>query len=417
MYPNQTTGFRQSAFQKEFAEFVGFVGGNDIDKAIRKVEQKLRPLPAEARNLFGGRFFFHEQFAAFATDPFAFQLDISDLRAVRAASLIAGVNRVRRVLSPAGAERLRSMLLDNLQPDRDIRQIEHEIRAWTHCSQKGFNVVFADLEGLGNFDLLLEKEGQKIEIECKTVAEDTGSQIKFELNVELTETFRKLVRKQRPIDKTGLFIMQLKRPTSECRHLAKQLKGTLAQGNCAAFEGNDFSLRFEARPQWQAMHDSGQMTDLKGQILLELENEARCVTRVENRLLALTVLPHKRPTLSERVGDVLKNGADQCSRDNPGIVWLHFVGMPEAFFVKLAQHSSDGQGRGLNAIVSNAFHPKASSTNRTHVERVRFSSDADALSSHLAFRPDRLLTQAVSAGGKLYDVPIPHAKFAIVSDV
>jgi len=71
------------------------------------------------------------------------------------------------------------MLLDNLQPDRDIRQIEHEIRAWTHCSQKGFDVAFADLEGLGNFDLLLEKEGRKIEVECKTIAEDAGSQIKF----------------------------------------------------------------------------------------------------------------------------------------------------------------------------------------------------------------------------------------------
>jgi hypothetical protein len=129
--PRQNAGFAQSAFQKEFAEFVGFIGGADVDKGIRKVEQKLRPLPVDTRGLFGDRFFFHEHFAAFAFGPRPFQLDASDLRAVRAASLIAGVNRVRQSLSAAGATRLRAMLLDNLQPDRDIRQIEHEIRAWT----------------------------------------------------------------------------------------------------------------------------------------------------------------------------------------------------------------------------------------------------------------------------------------------
>jgi hypothetical protein len=268
--PRQNAGFVQSAFQKEFAEFVGFIGGADIDKVIRKVEQKLRPLPADTRGLFGDRFFFHERFAAFATGPRPFQLDASDLRAVRAASLIAGINRVRQSLSAAGAKRLRAMLLDNLQPDRDIRQIEHEIRAWTHCSQKGFDVAFADLEGLGNFDLLLKKEGRKIEVECKTIAEDAGSQIKFELNVDLTEAFRKRMHKRRPVGETGLFTMQLKRPSSMCRHLARQLKEALSREDVVAFDSDDFSLRFEARPEWQAMHDSGCVADLRQDILAAL---------------------------------------------------------------------------------------------------------------------------------------------------
>jgi hypothetical protein len=148
-----------------------------------------------------------------------------------------------------------------------------------------------------------------------------------------------------------------------------------------------------------------------------LGNEAKCVTRVENRLLGLTVVPHKPTTLSERVGDVLKTGADQCSRINPAVVWLHFVGMSEAVFVELARHSSDGRGRGLNVVVANAFHPDASSTNRTHVQRVRFSGDPDGLSRHLAFRPDRLLAPSVSAGGQLYDVPNPYARFAVTDDL
>jgi hypothetical protein len=251
----------QSAFQKELAEFVGFIGGADVDKVIRKVEQKLRPLPVDTRSLFGDRFFFHEQFTAFTCGPLPFHLDTSDLRAVRTPSLIAGVNRVRQSLSPAGALRPRAMLLDNLKPDRDIWQIEHEIRAWTHCSQKGFGVTFADLEGLGNFDLLLQKAGRKIEVECKTIAEDTGSQIKFELNVDLTEAFRKTIQKQLPVDKTGLFTMKLNRPSAARRHLARQLKEALRREDVVAFESNDFSLHFAERPEWQDMNDSGRVAD------------------------------------------------------------------------------------------------------------------------------------------------------------
>jgi hypothetical protein len=79
----QNAGFMQSAFQRELAEFVGFIGGADVDKVIRKVEQKLRPLPADTRSLFGDRFFFHEQFTAFTCGPLPFQLDTTDLRRTR----------------------------------------------------------------------------------------------------------------------------------------------------------------------------------------------------------------------------------------------------------------------------------------------------------------------------------------------
>lgn len=399
-------GFMQSAFQKEFAEFVAFVGGTDLDKKIRKVDQKLRPLPADARSLFGDRFFFHEQFTEFASGSTPFKLDTSDLRAVRAASLIAGVNRVKRSLSATGASRLRAMVLDNLQPDRDIRQIEHEFRAWTHCSQKGFDIAFAEFEELGNFDLLLEKAGQKIEVECKTIAEDTGIQIKFELNVNLTENFRKTIQKRTPVDQTGLFTMQLKRPSDACRDLASQFKKALSGEDAAAFENDDFSLRFSARPDWEALNESGRIGDLQRQILAELSSEARCVTRVKNRIIGLIVLPHRPSILNERIVDVLKDAARQCSSNNPAVIWLHFVGMKQTFFATLARYSSDGRGLGLNKLVADALHPEEGSKDRTHVQRIRFSSDPDVLSQNLAFGPDRLLAPAVSMGEYFMTYPI-----------
>jgi hypothetical protein len=69
-----------------------------------------------------------------------------------------------------------------------------------------------------------KRRGRKIEVECKTIAEDTGLQIKFELNVALTEAFRKAIQKQRPVDESGLFTMQLKRPSTVCRSRRRLLR-------------------------------------------------------------------------------------------------------------------------------------------------------------------------------------------------
>src|SRR5208282_5447323 len=174
-----------SDFPREFVEFAEFVGLDNLNSSRRQVGQKLAGLSASVRLLFGDRFFFHEQLVRFAGGSPPFHLDISDPIAVRAASLIAGVNRVKRSLSQRGVDRLRGMLIDNLMPDRDIRQIEHEIRCSTHFGRKGFTVTFADIEGLGSFDLLVKTPSGPVEVECKTVSEETGGQIKTVLVVKL----------------------------------------------------------------------------------------------------------------------------------------------------------------------------------------------------------------------------------------
>ncbi len=409
-------GIQQRAFQAEFAAFVAFVGGTELDKIGRKVAQKLRPLGPQARALYGDRYFFHEQLELFVYGTTPFQLDTKSLYAVRAASLIAGVNRLRTTLSPSAAARLRSMVIDNLQPDRDVRQIEHEVRSYTHLGLRGFDVTFADLEELGRFDLLLERQPDTIEVECKTVTEDTGSQIKVELNVELSEEFRRIVNERNVVAQSGLVLMTLKRPASTCKHLGKQLTNALQSETGADIDVPDFSLRFSGKPHWQQLLDAGHVAALRQTIRSdpEIGADAHCVTKVSNRLIGLVVRPHKPSTLSSRVVQVIKDAADQCSGDRPCVVWLHFVGMAEAHFLELAQFSSDGSGRGLNVVVANTVHPRASSTDRTHVAMVRFSADPASLSSHLAVRPDRLLGQAVSAGGSVYDVPNPYCRFRTI---
>jgi len=133
--------------------------------------------------------------------------------------------------------------------------------------------------------------------------------------------------------------------------------------------------------------------------------------------MGFVIRSHKPIALIERMIEVIKYAANQCSRQAPSVVWLHFVGMVENDFIELAQFSSDGTGRGLNAIVANALHPDASPTDRTHIQRIRFSADPKTLTHHPALRPDLLIGRAVSAGGVVYDVPNPYSRFAVTGDL
>jgi transcriptional regulator with XRE-family HTH domain len=404
----------QSEFPREFAEFIDFVGASALDSVVRRVDQKLGSISPASRSLYGDRYFFHEQCVRFTDGPTPFQLDVSDLVAVRAASLIAGINRVKRTLSAEGASRLRAMVVDdNLQPDRDIRQIEHEIRCVTHLSRKGFKVKFADLENIARFDLSVETPSGSLEVECKTVTEDTGSQIKSDLNVDLSETFRKTVTRRLPVDESGLFILIFKRPVADCKQLSIQLSAALQSETPKSFHTNDFSILFHPRPQWQPPETPQEGADLQRHILLdpELGNDARCVTKIGNRIIGLVLRPHKPSTLAKRILGAIKQGAGQCTGRNPSCVWLHFSGFAEAEFLQLAEFSMEGKGAGLNAVVANAVHPSASTTDRSHVERIRFSATGEDLSRHPAIGPGLLISRAVSSNGFIYDVPNPLCRF------
>lgn len=194
----------QSEFPRQLAGFVDFIGAADLDAALRKVTCKLEQLLPSTRVLYGDRYYFHEQFLRFTEGTAPFHLDISDSVAVRAARLIADINRVKVSLSEKGASRLRRMIIGGLKAGCDIRQLEHELRCATHFARRGFKVTHADLEGLGNFDLLIDGPSGPVELECKTVAEDTGAPIKIEMIAQLFDAFVRCVSKLRRVSVTNL---------------------------------------------------------------------------------------------------------------------------------------------------------------------------------------------------------------------
>ena len=108
-----------TSFSAEFASFVNFVGARELHEAISRVASKLEPLSLPLRELYRDRYFFHQECLYVADGSAPFQLNVLDINAVRAATFIAGINRVRNCLSAVAVTRFRSVILGGLRTDRD----------------------------------------------------------------------------------------------------------------------------------------------------------------------------------------------------------------------------------------------------------------------------------------------------------
>lgn len=411
----------QSEFPRQLAGFVDFIGANDLDAALKKVMGKLERLLPSTRFLYGDRYFFHEQFLRFTEATAPFQLDISEPVAVRAARLIADINRVRTSLSAKGASRLRRMIIGGLQPGCDIRQLEHELRCATHFARKGLRVTHADLEGLGSFDLLIDGPSGSVEVECKTVAEDTGAPIKLEVIVQLFDAFVRCVSKSRraSITESGVFSLVLRKRGDDCNNLVSRFRDALRSGAFERFDENDFEINFTPKPQWTELLKTGHVRQFISTRSLDPDfnaGHARSFTTVDGFAVGLSLRLHKPSELGSRSVGVIKQAADQCTGRNPALVWLHFVGATEEDFLALVQLSSDGTGAGLNSIVANALHPDATPigatpTDRSHVNAVKFSASGSRIDKRPALAPNLLIVSAVTNSAPLYHVPNPLCRW------
>jgi hypothetical protein len=400
---------RNTDFAAEFAKFVNFVGASELHEAVSRVAAKLAPLAPSVLALYLDRYFFHIYCHTIADGPAAFQLDALDANAVRVASFVAGINRMKACLSALGASRFKSNILGALRPDRDIRHLEHEVRTFVHLGQKKVATTLADLEGVGKYDMSCKLDGNDFEVECKTVTEDTGEQIKTDLLVSLSEVCRNALRNSVNPAGSGVFVLTFTKSPAHCRDLHSALR----DGVTAALplRSDDFELVFATRSEWGSSTPS---TTVRQD--LEAISHKYSAWNFGNRVLGLALLPHKPSTLAQKIIRSLKEAADQCSGQNPSLLWLHLIGHPEDKFLEVAQFSQKGEGAGLNAIVANVLHPRASPTDRSHVHTIRFSAEpADIIQKPVLDR-DLMIRKANSLSGVCYDVPNQFCRFTLDVD-
>jgi hypothetical protein len=279
------------------------------------------------------------------------------------------------------------------------------------------NVVFAELERGEQFDLRVETPVGSVAVECKTICEDTGDQIKIDLAVNLANIFDRSAITLLANAASGQFILTLKKPADECKHLPQRFDAALKTAIDEPFEVEEFSLTFSPRPDWQTLLDAGAESELQQQIQLAVETDPSqrftlCAITPHNRVFEFGIRSHAATRFRKRLVKVLKDAADQCPRSGPGAVWVHFVGVAEADFRALCNFSMNGGGAGLYTVVADVLHPHASTTDRSHVQRIIFSAQNQALSPHPMFDSDLTPIQTVSHSMTCFDVPNPKCKFA-----
>jgi hypothetical protein len=290
------------------------------------------------------------------------------------------------------------------------------VRTFVRFGQKNTAIILSDLEGLGQFDMICRMNEVEFEVECKTVTEDTGTQIKTDLLVNMCQEFRHTLQGATIAPGTGVFILTFKRPPDRCSGLLAKLRSNL-QSTSFPLSLGDFDLVFQPRSEWIPIARSA-IPDGRVVVTRDLNeiSAKHCAMKLGDNLVALALRPQKPSSLSDKIVGVLKEAADQCSGQRQSLVWLHLIGHPEAEFLQLANFSQQGQGAGLNAIVSKVLHPRASMTDRSHVQTIRFSAEGAEITQRPIFDADRLIRKARSLSGPCYDVPNPFCRFKDVVD-
>jgi hypothetical protein len=130
--------------------FNSFIGFRDIQKRIERVEAKLQGVGLDVPAL-NRRYYFHSTCKNLVIRNRTFgRIDIKNLNNTRAISLIAAVRNFYASLDSKQKERLRARIIESLDPDRDIREFEHEMRAFTHYRGAGLQIIPSDEQNDGD---------------------------------------------------------------------------------------------------------------------------------------------------------------------------------------------------------------------------------------------------------------------------
>src|SRR3954453_21126988 len=187
--------------------FNGFVGFREIQKRMDRVDTKLRDIGVVVPAL-DRRYYYHSTYRALAIRNRTYgRIDIADPENNRAISLIASIREFSKLLDAPQKDRLRARIIESLSPDRDIRELAHEMRAFVHYSRAGLMVLPSDDQSDERFDFLVRGPQGEFEVECKTFAENIGSAISIDDSVHLFRAFRMAF--ERNITKVGNGIVSM----------------------------------------------------------------------------------------------------------------------------------------------------------------------------------------------------------------
>jgi hypothetical protein len=256
----------------------------------------------------------------------------------------------------------------------------------------GFSVLWADLEGLGNFDLIVTTPTSQFEVECKTISEELENPIKSELSVAYFEEIEATFKRSDSKLPSGVVDIRMKGKSIEPAALGDVLESFFRGGNLP-LDLPSVEVNFQPMPQLMEYFSSDKNLELILELnrLREKHNPQSLVVASRDRFAVFNIIGSRQSRLVGRIAEIVKDACRQLSGARPGIVWTHFLGLTEDQFRRLAQRSTADARTAFNTIARSAFN----SPNRSYVSRIMFSADAGRITDSGA--------QGLSVDGPIYE--------------
>jgi hypothetical protein len=250
-----------------------------------------------------------------------------------------------------------------------IRPFAYELTMAMHLMSKGWDVVFADIEKVGNFDFLAGKGGFEIEMECKTTSGDSGRQIhRFEMS-RLGSLIEPALGELADVAGSHFLIVtipsKLESSDASIRLVGEAVVQAARERANAANSHASVAYSHLSELIWSGPHDDGKVRQ-------------SCEERFGDSNLHIHL--HGRPTFSvviaafrsERPDTVIKTltqrakeAADQCSGTRPAIIALNLVDPISRTELQGMLETSNG----LHAIAAGIFEKEK----RAHVDTIAFT--------------------------------------------
>jgi hypothetical protein len=378
--------------------FNSFVGFDALQNRLRRVETKLSSAAAFSPALLR-RYQFHVTYQAILKRKrLNLRSNIYDFAVNDALSFIAAVNHVARELPTSAQNRLRARIIDGLSPDRDIRQLQHETRAYIHYRQANCKVIWLDDEE-NRFDFLVEGPNGPFEVECKTFAENIGNPISLDDSFFLFEEIRRgLDRNGFP--KSGTFEIELTTRERVNQIVLAAITDDLFLTQPKEKKYDILTVRCEQRSDL----DEYRRLKMRDTIMAEFASwqqskNRHCMLAISKTSVVFVSLHCDRtPKPYYAICDSLKKASKQFSKQRPAVVWGHFLGINESEMRELLERKQGG--RTVLDVFGNYLFK---SENRNHVCRLRLSADGTSMQG--------ASLNSVKGGGPAYDLTSAVSRF------
>lgn len=284
-------------------------------------------------------------------------------------SFIVSAHRIFTHLPSSAKSEFASKLRGLVTGQFGIRPFAYELTMATHLMSKGWDVVFADIEKVGNFDFLASKDGLEIEMECKTTSGDSGRQIhRFELSRLSTLIEPALGELSDVAGSHFLAVIIPSKLESSDAAIAQVGKAVVEAAQRRADAKNShasIAYSYLSELVWSGPHDDGKIRQVCEERIGGSNHHIHIHGRPTFSVVIAAFQSERPDTVIKTLTQRAKEAADQCSGKRPAVVALNLVDP----ISRTELQGMLGTFNGMHAIAAGIFEKEK----RAHVDTIAFT--------------------------------------------